>query len=345
MQHMQESDYREFKSRIVYNALKQAGFLNPEPNNIIFLPPASRRRVEFKFLKENGVYSLAYLGSHSHNKVAIKTCLILTPELQKTLPLLPGLLGQLAFARSIGSISLTTANSGAEMVISLSENIKPPTQEIAKAGLKKLADALKFTRINLTGSNYDSIASLENGDLTMHLGAIDMALPHNAFLQASAQAQQLLIEFILKNAGGIKHVSDLFCGIGTYSVPLAEKSQLVAIDDHPEMITNLAQAAKTHKLSITTQRRNLFTKPLTAHELKTFGAVVINPPRSGAKAQCEELAASAVKCVVMVSCNPATFARDARILKNAGFTLKDTLAIDQFVWSPHLEIAASFVRL
>lgn len=344
LQQLQEKYYHEFKERIVQNAMKQAGFEAADVKTV-FLPHASRRRAEFKLLKENGKWSLAYLGNRSHTKTAISTCLILELALQKILPLLQDLLGSLPFIRDIETVSLTAADSGIEVILALNRTAKPPADiNVFESELKHVSDALKLTRISVTDSRAVPLATVEYGYLTMRLGEIDMHLPHDAFLQATKEGQRLLTEFVLKGTKGKKRVLDLFCGIGTYSAALATKATVHAADDHLIMTSNLRHAARTHNMRLTTEKRNLFIKPFTSEELKGFDTVVINPPRAGAKTQCEQLAYSSIESVVMISCNPATFARDAKILKNAGFTLKDALAIDQFVWSPHLEIAASFVR-
>lgn len=344
LQQMQENHYREFKKRIVQNSLRQAGFETSETNTI-FLPASSRRRAEFKLLKEHGKWFLAYHSNRSHTKVAITTCLILEPSLQRILPLLQELIGALPFVKDIESVNLTAADSGVEVILELSRNAKPQAEVgTYESELKHISDALKLTRISVTDSRTVPLATIENGYLTMRLGAVDMHLPHDAFLQATREGQRLLTEFTLAGVSGAKRILDLFCGIGTYSVALAENATVHAADDHLIMVSNMRHGARASNMRLTTEKRNLFVKPFTTSELKGFDAVVINPPRSGAKTQCEQIAFSEIKNVAMVSCNPATFARDARILKNAGFTIKDTLAIDQFVWSPHLEIAASFVR-
>lgn len=342
LQQMQEIHYHKFKERIARNSMLQAGFESGV--KMVFLPAASRRRAEFKLLKEHGKWSLAYIGNRSHTKIAITTCLILEPDLQKILPLLTDLLGALPFVSDIDSVRLTAADSGLEVVLALNRAAKPPIQARIESELKHIADALKLTRISVTDSRFVPIATVENGYLTMRLGAIDMHLPDDAFLQATREGQRLLTEFVLAGAEGGKRILDLFCGIGTYSVALAANSTVHAADDHLIMVSNLRHAARTHNMRLTTEKRNLFVKPFTVEELKNFDAVIVNPPRSGAKAQCGQIGASGVKNVTMISCSPATFARDANILKNAGFTLKNAVAIDQFVWNPHLEIAANFVR-
>ncbi len=140
-------------------------------------------------------------------------------------------------------------------------------------------------------------------------------------------------------------VADLFCGLGTYSFALAKGTRVHAVELDASMSRALAQQAKAAGMAqLSAEKRDLFTAPLTAAELARFDAVVINPPRPGAKAQCEEIAKSTVQKLVMVSCSPASFARDAKILKNVGFTLQSAMGLDQFVMSPHLEIVAVFGR-
>lgn len=340
---MEAGYYQEFKNRIAVNAMRQAGFDKTEVKTI-FLPASTRRRAEFKLVNEQCGWHFAYLGSRSHDKIAISTCLILEPELQKILPLLQRHIVSLSFISDMKSVSITVADSGIEVILQLSSAAKLLKTGNFAGELKHIADNVKLARIAIVNHKSELLANIENGALTMHLGGVDIPLPHDAFLQATSEGQKLLTEFAVSGTSGAKHIADLFCGIGTYSVAMAETANVHAIDDHKLMIANLKRAAAVNSLNLTAEMRNLFTKPLTASELKAFDAVVINPPRLGAKAQCEQLSLPGVKNLVMVSCNPATFVRDAKILKNAGFTLKDALAIDQFVWSPHLEIAASFVR-
>lgn len=344
LQQMQDATYQQFKQKIASNAMRQAGF-EAESVNTVFLPPASRRRAEFKLLKEHGRFHLAYMGNRSHNKVAIANCLILEPVLQKILPLLQDLVGNLTFVKDIESVSVTNADSGIEVVLELVRTANSKNLQNNEAELRHLVDTLKLVRLSVTDSRLVPVFVVESGYLTMRLGEIDMPLPQDAFLQATKQGQKLLTEFAEKSVKGSKRTLDLFCGIGTYSVALATRTSTVhAVDDHFVMITNLRHAARTHNMRLTTEKRNLFVNPFTTQELKGFDAVIINPPRAGAKAQCEELAKSDIKNVVMISCNPASFVRDAKVLKNAGFTLKNVLAIDQFVWSPHLELVANFSR-
>ncbi len=341
LQHMQDSYYREFKIRIVQNALRQIGF-ETAVIPAIFLPESSRRRVEFKLLNENNKFFLAYLGNRSHTKIAISNCLILETDLQKLLPLLQSCLGDLSFADAVESVSICHIDSGIEIIFSLKKNIIP--NERLDNEIKALANKLNLNRVIVVDGNENPIAIAENKKFTMALGSIEINLPINSFLQATKEGQRLLTEFVVAETKGKKHILDLFCGIGTYSFSLAENAKVEAVDSGKDMIENLNSTSKNYNCSLTAMVRNLFTMPFTTNELDKFDTVVLNPPRLGAKAQCEQIALSRIDKVVMVSCNPATFVRDAKILKTSGFNLKNIIAIDQFIWSPHLEIAASFVR-
>lgn len=333
LQQLSENAYQDFKRRVLRDALSHAGFPDIQAE-VIFLPAASRRRVELKW--DNNQSSFAYYASRSRNLVPIENCLIMEPALQSLLPRLAQALGKWEYAAQIKTVSLTAADSGVDMAIAL---VIP-----AKAGIQRffvsLADGLGIARISVDDSIVVSRAAV-----TMKLGDVDIALPPGAFLQASQEGQRLLTQAVVQNVGGAVRIADLFCGIGTYSFPLSAQAKVHAVENDAQMIDSLNQNAKKHGLkNLTGEKRDLYTAPLTAKELEQFDAVVINPPRPGAKAQCEQLARSSVKNAVMVSCSPASFARDAKILKNAGFSLTRAQAIDQFVYSPHLEIVAVFGR-
>lgn len=336
LQQLEQTHYRNFKTRIAHNALKQAGYEGADINTV-FLPAASRRRAEFKWTGSE----LAYLGLRSHSKTAIGTCLILQPALQALIAPLAQALSCLPFAKDIASVSLTAADSGIGLTLAL---IFPYPASVPQAPLQALAEALGIASISVTDGR-KLLACAERATLTMRLGAADIALPADAFLQATSEGQQLLTEFAQSASHHSKHIVDLFCGIGTYSFPLSARAKVLAIENDQPMVHALRDAARTRNMpNITAEKRDLFISPLQPHELAAFDTAVINPPRAGAKAQTEQLAAARTPTIVMISCNPGTFARDAKILKNAGYTLNAALAIDQFVWSPHLEIAAAFSR-
>jgi 23S rRNA (uracil1939-C5)-methyltransferase len=178
------------------------------------------------------------------------------------------------------------------------------------------------------------------------IGRARVALPPGAFLQATVAGEQTLSRLVLEHVGDAKTVADLFCGVGPFALRLAERARVAAFDSDAPAIAALKQAAGSASglKPVEADVRDLFRRPLVAQELKRFDAVVFDPPRQGAEAQARELASSAVPVVVGVSCNPATFARDARILADGGYRLAAVTPVDQFRHSPHVEIAARFAR-
>ena len=180
----------------------------------------------------------------------------------------------------------------------------------------------------------------------MTINGVAVLTTAGIFLQAVPEAEKLMTELILASLGKVKSVADLFSGLGTFTFALARKAQVTAVDGDKRAIATLLAAAKGAPglKPITTKVRDLFREPLTERELDAFDAAVIDPPRAGAEAQCKRLAKSKLKTVIAISCNPATLARDARILIDGGFHLGAVTPIDQFVYSPHIEVIAVFLR-
>lgn len=180
----------------------------------------------------------------------------------------------------------------------------------------------------------------------VRMGRADVALPVQSFLQATEAGEDALAEAVLEGVRKSKHVADLFCGCGPFALRLAENAKVNAIDSDRAAVSALFEASrKTQGLKpVLASVRNLFREPLTPQELNAHDAVVMDPPRAGAEAQCRQLAKSKVQTVIAVSCNPITFARDAKILVDGGYALKKVTPIDQFKWSSHLETVGVFSR-
>jgi 23S rRNA (uracil1939-C5)-methyltransferase len=176
------------------------------------------------------------------------------------------------------------------------------------------------------------------------LGDMAVAFPAGAFLQATVDAEAALQRAVLDFTGGAARVADLFCGLGTFGSVLAANSRVTAVDASGPSVSALAAAAGAQSLPIKTLHRDLFRRPLSPKELSAFDAVVLDPPRAGARLQCEMAAKAELGRLAYVSCNPATFARDAEILVAGGFTLKEVRPVAQFRWSTHVELAARFER-
>src|SRR5690606_32191977 len=180
----------------------------------------------------------------------------------------------------------------------------------------------------------------------VRLGAATVALPPGAFLQATPQAEAAMAAFVRAAADGAEKIADLYCGVGTFTFRLAEIAPVYAADGAAEAVAALASAVGTAPglKGVIAEARDLVRRPVLAEELKRIDVVVFDPPRAGALEQSQEIARSGVSRVIGVSCNPATFARDARVLIDAGFRLARVLPVDQFLWSPHIELVGLFER-
>lgn len=179
---------------------------------------------------------------------------------------------------------------------------------------------------------------------TVTFDGVAVALPPAAFLQATPDGEQALVSAVSMITAGAGRIADLFAGLGTFSLPLSARAQVMAIDAAGSAIEALGQAARRHQRPLLAQHRDLFRAPLDPKELSKFDAVVLDPPRASARAQAEALAQSTVPRIAMVSCNPNSFARDARILVDGGYRLTGLWPVGQFRWSIHVELAARFER-
>lgn len=338
LQQLKTDFYQNAKRKVLQSALAHGGF-GDTAADVIFLPAASRRRVEFKLHHSKGL-SFAFYAPRSRDLVAIESCPILEPELQKLMPQLAKQLSQWHAVKAIKTLSLTHADSGIDMVIECSSMVEDTT------ALNALAEVLNIARISIAVPGQKTVVVANRSPVTMRLGSYDIALPTSAFLQASKEGQRLLTEAVIQGVGDAKSVADLFCGIGTYSFALPSTTKVHCVESDTEMVKGLKSMVHMHRRNrfMTAEQRDLFTTPLSAKDLEKYDAVIINPPRPGAKSQTLEIAKAKVKTVVMVSCNPASFARDAKTLKDAGYKLIRAIGVDQFVYSPHLEILAVFTN-
>lgn len=334
LQHLLPEHYHAFKQRLLNQTLQRVGY-DPTLAQIHWVPAASRRRVEWKILRDGGAPRLAFHRPKSHDLVAISECGVLTAHLQSFIVPITSLLPQ--WPQSLRTISLTQADTGTEMVMNFQED----QQAI---DLPQLAETLGLNRIV---AHFSSGAPdiCQRNPLQMQLGDQFIDLPVGAFLQPCAEGQSILTKIATEATFGATHIADLFCGIGTYSLPMLANAPVHAVEGDKATLGALQTYARRHATQhLSTETRDLFTSPLSAKELAKYDAVVLNPPRAGAAAQCTQLARSTTPKVVMISCNPSTFIRDAQTLIKSGFQLVSAHGIDQFIYSAHLEVAALFER-
>ncbi|HEX7798827.1 MAG TPA: class I SAM-dependent RNA methyltransferase [Asticcacaulis sp.] len=342
LQHWDMAAYSDWKREVVIAHLRRAG-LEGEVAPIFTVPPHSRRRVGLHARKTGKSVLLGFKARRSWTLVPIETCVIAEPAIVAALPHLRDLAAPLfEHPKSAPILHVTASLTGLDIDISGVERSK-------SGGLS--ADARM--RIAMTAAEAD-LARVTMGDDILYqarpamiaFGRARAALPAGSFLQASREAEVEMARLVTEGIAGAKRVADLFCGAGAFSFPLAEQATVLALDGAAPAIAALrtAIASAPGLKTITAEARDLFRRPLLAEEMKGLDAVVFDPPRAGAEAQSREIARSNLSRAVAVSCNPATFARDAKILTEAGFRLDSVTPIDQFLWSAHVELVAVFSR-
>lgn len=325
LQHLDAANYAAFKQGLVGTALRHAG-LSVDIARFVIAHGAGRRRATLHARKGQA----GYMRRNSHDLLDLDACPILVPALTRA----PDIARALGAAIGECDIGFTASNAGLDVAIR-----KAPRATRAER-LVPLANELGLARLALDG---DMVLLRQQPTITMGRAEID--LPIGSFLQATEAAESVLADYVLAAVGKTKSVADLFCGIGPFALRLAETAPVYAADSDRGAITALDKAVRhTRGLkTVRAQARDLFRDPLTRFEL-SFDTVVLDPPRAGAEAQIREIASSKVRNVVMVACDPRSFARDASILVQAGFSLGDLVVVDQFAWSTHVELAATFRR-
>ncbi len=339
LQHWREAPYAAWKVGLVTAALAREGLEAPaEPSRSY--PAASRRRATFTASKENGDVRLGFNAARSHDLVDLDECPILLPQIASALPHLRAALADALANKSEAKIQITAAGNGLDCSIEASKLTAP--------GMARLTQMLPAAGIIRVAWNGDVIFV---GSAPFVLaGGVKVTLPQDAFLQAVEACERDMAAFVgeaLAEAKAAKGpVCDLFAGLGAFTFPCAKLAPVAAFEDNADAVSALNDAAKGASgiKPVKAVRRDLFRNPLGPMELNAYSAAIADPPREGAEAQCRALAASKIGAVVMLSCNPVTFARDAAILAAGGFSLSRLAVFDQFKFSPHVEIAAGFSR-
>ncbi len=304
---------------------------------IITSPDHSRRRAALSGRRTKKGSVVGFHGRASGTLVDLTDCALLHPGLTATLPLLRQVTELGTSRKAELTLTVTLTEGGIDLAVTGGKPLEPALF----AGLAGLAETADLVRLS-----WDGEAISTRRAAAQRFGAALVTPPPGAFLQATREGEAALLAAIRKAIGPARKVADLFSGAGTFSLPLAEQAEVHAVESEAPMLRALdagwRQAPGLHK--ITTETRDLFRRPLLPDELARFDAIVLDPPRAGAEAQVAEIARSAVPTLAYVSCNPVTFARDARALVTAGYGLDWLQVVDQFRWSSHVELAARFSR-
>lgn len=332
IQHLGAARYLAWKRDLVATAFTQRGLEAPLAP-IIAIPHASRRRTTLAAQRTAQGVIVGYHPAGSHEVVPVAACPLLVPALARLLPRVPEIVGPLLQAGDAADVTLTATTGGGDMTVTGTRR----SSATARAAAARAAESAGLDRLTVERELVSQVRPP-----AVHIAGVDVPLPPSAFLQASEAAEEALRGLVVAAVGKARRVADLFAGLGTFTYALGRRAEVLAVEGDAAHVAALAQAAKGAKglKPLKTLRRDLFRDPMSARELKDFDAVVVDPPRAGAKAQAEALAASAVPVIVMVSCNPATLARDVRTLVDGGYTLEQVTPVDQFVFSHHVEAVA-----
>lgn len=337
LQHWSWPAYRAWKRDLVVAALAAAG-LNAPVDDLIDAHGEGRRRAVFHARRgTHDVLDVGFAALHAHHIVPIDLCPVLAPAMNGAIKAAWVIAEMLQATAKPLDIQATATNTGLDVDVRGTGPLAP-RQMMVLAGLVETHHLARLTR------HGELIAQRASPTVTM--GRASVTLPPGAFLQATAEGEAMLARLVSMHIGEARLVADLFAGVGPFALRLAETARVIAADSDAAAIAALtaAAAAVSGLKPITVERRDLFRRPFIAKELTRLEAVVFDPPRQGAQAQARELAASEVPVVVGVSCNPATFARDARLLVDGGYRLVSVTPVDQFRYSFHVEIVGHFAR-
>ena len=323
LQHVDDSAYADYLKDRIAAALGAQGVAAPDIRAPLLSPPRSRRRATLA--AAGGL--VGFNAAASHRVVDMRECHILSPELFALVAPLRRLLNRRSAA------TLTLADQGVDLLL---EGVAADSLDAAEA-MTGFARDRGLARLALD-DGYGPQTIWEPEPVTISLSGVPVALPHGAFLQATAAGEAALVAAVREAVSGAHAVADLFAGLGTFALALPGRVYAA------EGSRDAALALKGAGRGVFVEHRDLFRRPLDLAELGRFEAVVLDPPRAGAKEQAALIAASAVPRIAYVSCNPATFARDSRALADGGYRLDWVRPVGQFRWSTHVELAASFVK-
>jgi 23S rRNA (uracil1939-C5)-methyltransferase len=337
IQHWQPDRYRAWKRDLVVETLKQA-HLDCEVAPLVDAHGLGRRRMTVHArMGTHDVLKVGFAAAYSHDIVPVDRCPILDPGLNGALDAAWALAEPLIKTGKPLDIQITATSNGLDIDVRGTGPL--PANMIAT--LSRLAEQHRLARLTRHGE-----LVLLRLPPVIAIGAAQVTLPPGSFLQATTLGEETLAGLVATHCRRAKHIADLFCGVGPFALRLATAARIAAFDGDAGAIAALQKAATaTSGLKpVKTEARDLFRRPLMPQELRDFDAIVFDPPRQGAQAQALQLAASKVGIVVAVSCNVATFARDARILVDGGYRLEGVTPVDQFRHTPHVELVAKFVR-
>jgi 23S rRNA (uracil1939-C5)-methyltransferase len=339
LQHVDDTTYSEYLIDRVTGALASQKLAVPDIRRPHLSPPRTRRRASLSAERIGKRVVLGFNEEVSHHIVDMRECHILLPELFALVDPIRVLLGTLLKPRTRATVFLAMTDQGIDVALD------DVTVEglAAHEALIDFAQTHKLARLAVD-EGYGSEPRWEPEPVTITLDGVAVGLPIKPFLQATADGSAALTRAVQEAVGDCSTIADLFAGVGTFAIPLARKAKLLAVEGARDPALALQMAANHGGRQLAVEHRDLFRRPLSSAELARFDAIVLDPPRAGAKEQIPDLARAAASRIAYVSCNPATFARDARGLIDGGWQIDWIQPVGQFRWSTHVELAAAFSR-
>ena len=332
LQHVDDDAYRNYLVSRVVTALAQHG-LTTDIRDPHLSPPRTRRRASLRALKVGQGAVIGFNAAKSNRIVDMRECHVLRPELFDLIAPLKSLLGGLLPQRRTAEVQLTLVDQGVDLLL---KGVEPEGYE-AMEGLTGFCESNRLARLSIDqGLGPETL--YEPVPATISLFGVPVGFPVGGFLQATEDGEETLGSCVREAVQGGERVADLFAGLGTFALALPGK--VYAAEASRDAVLALKRAAP----NIAVEHRDLYRRPLDTNDLKSFDAVVLDPPRAGAEEQVKELASSGVARIAYVSCNPATFARDAMILADGGYRIDWIRPVGQFRWSTHVELGAAFSR-
>ena len=339
LQQLDSESYARFLTDRVAYALEGQGLHAKLMHPPQISQPKTRIRASLRAAKLGDQFRLGFSGAGSHRIIDLKQCEIMVPEMFDLLAPLRKFLKNASRRKHDMNIEMTLVDQGIDLLIT---NYEPEGLEQREA-LSDFAKTHGLARLSVDGG-YGPETQWEPEPVTVTLNGVAINFPHSAFLQPTHDGQKVLIAAMLQAVGDAKLVADLFAGLGTFTLALGEDRKVYAAEGARDAIGALKLAANHSTRQIFCEHRDLFRRPLSVEELNRFDAVILDPPRAGARDQIMQLAQSEVAKICYISCNPASFARDAKQLCEAGYKLDSVWPVGQFLWSTHVEIVSSFTR-
>lgn len=339
LQHLDETSYTAYVHDRVVGALAgqdvEADIVHPA----IVSPPRSRRRAALRAARFGKKLVIGFSSENSHRIVDMSMCEVLHPRLFALIKPLRTLLHPMVGDRRAAHVKMTLADQGVDLCL---ENVGAEGLELAEK-LTEFAETHRLARLCID-EGFGPQSRYEPEPVTISFGGVPVALPPYAFLQATAEGESALVEAVRGALDGAGVIADLFSGLGTFALSLGEGRAAYAAEAAREMVTALQIAGNRVQRKLAVEHRDLFRRPLQPTELERFDAVLIDPPRAGAREQVQQIAESKVPVVAYVSCNPGSFARDAKHLVEGGYRLTEVQPVGQFRWSTHVELVGVFRR-